>query len=160
MSFRSVYVLILLMFFACSNEHDEESNINLLVSENWTLSAVEVDPSIDIGSTTIDDIYGSAIFPDCLKDDELELNSDGTYIIHNGERMCDSNNMGQTGLWEFTEDENQVVLNQNTDSAQYLKIVELTENHFKVAYLGPVQNLFKLPLKDSSVYTVFLEYRH
>ena len=105
-------------FTSCSKDSTStptaESKTQKLVGKNWFMTAATINPGIPDGmGGTINDIF--AFFDDCEKDNFMNFNANGMYVIDEGISICDSTNSQTTpGTWKFTNNETNLILDDST----------------------------------------------
>ena len=148
---------------ACSGDDIPESNINMLAAGKWYLSGViTVFTTNETGDTLQINIFDLDVCPECLKDDEIEISSNGDYEISLGEIRCENDTQifkfPHTGTWRFTADESDIVLNPGTADSIIMNITTLTEAELQLTYYDTIpQLLFK---NDSAIHPITILYRH
>lgn len=158
-------LLLILPFLACACTGDdiEESNLNKLAAGKWFLSGVITDLTTnETGDTLQINIFDLEVCPECLKDDEIEISSNGEYEISLGEVRCDNDTQifkfPHNGTWRFTADESDIVLNPGTADSITMNITTLTEAELQLTYFDTIpQLLFK---NDSAIHPITILYRH
>ena len=157
-----ILLCISLIIISCNTDGDGPSNMDLLTSQKWILAAAKVNPPFRHNSLLIEDIYGSPVLPDCIKDEQLAIHSDGNYEILPGADGCSSEYSQKIeGVWKFTANEDTIILNDGTDSTLFLTIIDLNEQQFKFSVVGLVNHVFNANLlSDSTSYTFVVQYDH
>ncbi len=148
---------------SCTSDNIQESNINMLAAGKWFLSGVITDFTIsETGDTKQINIFDLDVCPECLKDDEIEISSNGGYEISLGEERCDNDTQifkfPHNGTWRFTADESDIVLNPGTADSIMMNITTLTKTELQLTYYDTIpQLLFK---NDSAIHPITILYRH
>lgn len=158
-------ILLTLPFWvalACTSDDVQESTINKLAAGKWYLSGVITDFALETGDTLPVNIFDLEICPECLKDDEIEISSNGEYEISLGEVRCDNDTQifkfPHKGAWRFTQNEDCIIMNPGTSDSIIMDIITLTVSELQLAYYDTIpQLLFK---NDSAVHTITILYRH
>jgi hypothetical protein len=105
-----------------SDRYEASSKIDLLVGQNWRIKETVA--------------YGVVIYNDTLEKNLRYLfNNNGTYEIKEGEYIGH-------GIWEFRENESQILLDKNTQWQNLWTIKHLDQNRFN--YTIPIDSLFSL----------------
>ena len=163
-------LLLILPFIAtlsCTRDDIQESNLNMLAAGKWFLSGVITNIPIETGDSLRGDtlpinIFDLKICPECLKDDEIEISSNGGYEISLGEVRCDNDTQifkfPHNGTWQFNRDEDGIILNPGTNDSITMDITTLTESELQLTYYDTIpQMLFK---NDSAIHPITILYRH
>lgn len=159
---KLLLILPFLAAVACTRDDIQESNLNKLATGKWYLSGVITDIPVGTGDTLPINIFDLEICPECLKDDEIEISSNGEYEILLGEVRCDNDTQifkfPHNGTWRFSADESDIVLNPGTADSIIMNIATLTEMELELTYFDTIpQMLFK---NDSAVHPITILYRH
>jgi hypothetical protein len=75
-------------------------------------------------------IEGMDGFLNCRLDDQVTLNSDGTYLYDGGERLCgaEDNQRIRTGIWSYNADSHELILEPGSDQEVIGTVKHLTNN--------------------------------
>jgi hypothetical protein len=128
----SVLVLVLfLVISSCSKDDDKQGATKAqLIARNWKqtdlLAAQAGLPPVSIFDT---------FFDPCNKDDIWQFKSDGTYSVVEGASKCTSTDPDTvtTGTWQLTDNDTKIIIDDASEPAQTLNIVELTNTSFKLS---------------------------
>ena len=110
----SSFLLILVILFdlsSCETVEPEPSKFEILTANTWKMTKVILD-----GEDVSNSSSGIMLL-------HLTFNSDGTYVETAG-------TFTNQGVWEFTDDENTIVLDKGLSDEESLEIIELKENFF------------------------------
>ncbi len=127
----SLFLASIILISSCS-KNEEKTPRDFLVDGQWRITDVEMDPGIEIGGITIKDVYDIFITQECMKDDLIIFNADGTITEDEGPTKCDPNSPQTTteNTWSMNEE-------QTTISATFFgldsgsaDIIALNENIF------------------------------
>ena len=134
-SIKTTISLLALSFFivvsSCSKDDDDQGASKAqLIARNWRqtdlLAAQAGLPPVSIFDT---------FFEPCNKDDIWQFKSDGTYTVVEGASKCSSTDPDTvtTGTWQLTDNDNKIIIDDASEPAQTLNIVELTNTSFKLS---------------------------
>ncbi len=135
---RNLFLLTIIasLFVACGDDDSgstpgaSKSKTELLTEGKWKISAMTIDPAVDMGNgTLITDFYNNFL-DECDRDDLLNWNADGTYAHDEGETSCDSASAGgevyDEGTWSFNADQTLLTeINSDGDTSE-ITIVSIT----------------------------------
>ncbi|WP_028981290.1 lipocalin family protein [Sporocytophaga myxococcoides] len=127
----------LLVFAGCKKDKDDATPNNpqqdsktkeLIVGKNWKLTAAKA--LIPIISTDTTDIYNSTNplvtqFVDCIKDDIITYNADGTYTLDPKTTVC-SPALPTSGTWELSADQKTLTTDKGTDNERVLNLISVS----------------------------------
>ena len=100
----------------------------LLTGKNWRMTALTVNPGIDVSGTIITDWYSQ--LQSCEQDDLVKFNTNGSYTDDEGVTKCNSSDpQTSTGTWVFNT--NQTIITQ--DGTDSYTITELTSTTLKMS---------------------------
>lgn len=147
---------------SCSTDNEPESNLNMLATGLWNLSGIITTYTDEAGNSEEINLFDLPQCPECLKDDQLEIFSRGEYEIQLGEDLCFNNvqifKFQHSGLWQFTHDENAIILNPGSPDSVLMEIVTLNKTELTLTYYDTIpQILFK---NDTSVQAITVLYLH
>ena len=154
------FILTTMLLLNCSHHEDETSNMDLITLDDWHITSAIADPPIEYLGFEIVDIINSAFVPECIKDNIIDFNSDGSYYILDGNISCSKNSDPMNGTWEFSPDETKLNLDYYTDSAKTLDILDLTSEYLRIIYTGEVGTLLNMEISDTNIYKVTVSYKH
>ncbi len=137
----SAISLLLFAFIisGCKKDKKEETSnptpaltkSQMLTAKPWKLTALTVNPGMDIGGTIFTDLY-AVFFPPCQQDDLYKFSSNNSYSFEEGASVC---NVGDpqvydTGTWTFINNETKIILAStgggSTDTSNVLSISSTT----------------------------------
>lgn len=149
-------LLLACLLLACGKDNEHPSNLNMLVAGKWDLSGVIIPGN---NSTDVN-LFDSPACPECLKDDQIEISSNGRYEISLGDDLCESNTQifkfEHIGTWKFTQSEDSIMLNPDSPEPVMMRISSLSENELRLTYRDTIpQIIFK---NDSAVYPITILY--
>ncbi len=159
---KLLLILPFLTVMACTSDDVHDSNLNMLAAGKWHLSGVFTKFQIETGDTLPINIFDLELCPECLKDDEIEISSNGGYEILPGEIQCDNDTrlfkFPHKGAWRFSSDESHIILNPGELDSTIMVIDTLYEAELQLTYFDTIpQLLFK---NDSEVHPITILYRH
>lgn len=83
---------------------DDDSKTDMLTDKNWKMTALTVDPPLNVGGTMISNVYPQ--IPACQQDDLTIFNDNGTVTFDEGSTKCDPADPQSTqGTWTWNTDE-------------------------------------------------------
>ncbi len=128
-----------LVFSACNKEDDEEANTpskESMLTGTWKVTALTVDPAIDFFGTPISDWYNSAFYPDCVKDNLFQFDSDKSYEFNEGSSKCDDADpfIIETGTWEFNSDKTLILTTPTGGQTEEQEYEKLTSKELVITY--------------------------
>ena len=138
MKILSVTVISLLFFaFVISGcKKDKEAapgstsytRTQMLTAKPWKMTAMTVNPGIDMGGgLIITDIY-STFFASCDKDNLYKFSANGTYSFEEGATVCTTGDpqIYETGTWAFLNNETKMVTTPTTGVADTTTITSIS----------------------------------
>ena len=160
---RTIAIMIIgALLAACSTDNEPESNLNMLATGLWNLNGIITTYTDTAGNSGEINIFDLPQCPECLKDDQIEIFSRGEYEILLGEDLCYNDRQifkfQHSGSWQFTHDENAIILNPGSPDSVLMEIVTLNKTELALTYHDTIpQILFK---NDSSVQAITVLYMH
>jgi len=98
------------------------TNTQKLTGKNFKLTALTVNPGIDIGIAVITDIY--AQLEACSKDDIMTFNTNGTFTDDEGGSKCDpADPQTTTGTWVWNTNETVLTITETGSTPTSITIV-------------------------------------
>ncbi len=155
-------ILLGFVLISCNNDNEPESTLNMMATGKWDLNGIITDYTDSAGHTSIINVFDLPQCPECIKDDEIEIFSNGKYEISLGELRCNKNTnifkFPHEGVWLFSDDEQQITLNPDTTDSTTMDINVLTESELRMTYYDTIpQLLFK---NDSGIHAITILYLH
>lgn len=123
-------ILATILLTACQKSSDSTptpsvTKAQMLVGGQWKIKAMTASPAIMIGSVAITDVL--SLYPSCITDNYQTFSADGVYVFDEGATKCDSSDpQRETGKWQLSADETQVILNMPSNSHEVWEIPMLT----------------------------------
>lgn len=131
-------ILALAMVFsisACNKDDDEnndaKTNADYLTSGTWRITAMNIDPPLDMGGgIIIDDFFN--FMDNCTKDDLVTFNTNGTITDDEGPTKCDPDDPQTTndGTWTLTENTKLTIMYPDEDDVE-INITEINDTTLK-----------------------------
>jgi hypothetical protein len=120
-------VLVLLIFNNCKKGDDILSKTKLLTQKKWFVIASKYSLN---GGAWVDD-YNT--MPNCVNDDFVSFNADGSYIKDEGATKCLASlpQIIGTGTWSFTTNDTKISTSEYTNGAA--DILQLDANTLKIS---------------------------
>jgi hypothetical protein len=114
-------VSILLIITSCKKEEEEKpkTRTELLTAKPWKLTALTVNPGINIAGTTITDFYTQ--LPSCEKDNIEKYNIGGTGFYDEGASKCNPS-APQTRPFTWIFNPSETILTIDGESANILQL--------------------------------------
>lgn len=140
-----------IIIFAACNENEDESPSNgtadatIGEAEIAASDSVDFKALIDGGSSKVwmasaFTLAGSTTFTSCRLDDEMTLNSDGTYMYNGGINLCgaEDNQQIKLGTWALDFSEKMLLFDAGTQDEADALVIGLTENEIRLrgAYMS------------------------
>jgi len=140
LQFIGIFTLVISLAFAsCDKKDDDNDNPSKSTSEyltagNWKITAMTIDPGIDIGGLVITDFF--TMTPACSKDDLTRFNSNGTITDDEGPTKCDQNDPQTTteGTWVLSADNKTLTITDPEEAPIDLTIVSINDSSFTGTY--------------------------
>ena len=136
--FISFAMLLMLMgglvtVSSCKKDDDDSpSKTKTISGKKFFVKSMKVDPAITTPTGVITDLF--AFMPDCVKDNYLTFNENGTLVSDEGATKCEPDDpQTETGTWEFMNNETQLKMTSDGDSEIYA-IDQLTNSTMKLSY--------------------------
>lgn len=136
MIFKSLGLLSLMMLLAlasCKKEDPviEKTTKEYLTAHNWKMTAQVIDPGINLGGTTITDMF--VYLPDCTKDDVTKFESNGSITDDEGATKCDPTDPQTTtdGNWVLSSDNKTVTISYPNEDPTSIEIITINDNTLK-----------------------------
>ena len=156
---KLLLTLPFLAVMACTSDDIQESNLNMLAAGKWNLSGVITEFPIESGDTLIN-IFDLETSPECLKDDQIEISSNGDYEILIGEDQCDNTaqffKFPHKGAWRFSSDESHIILNPGELDSTIMTIDTLYEAELRLTYIDTIPQM--ILKNDSALYPITILY--
>lgn len=154
--------ITLICLLSCNSDNEQESSLNMIVDGTWYLSGIFTNITDTNGESAEINIFDLPLCPECIKDDQIEISSDGMYSITLGDIRCDDGKQifkfPHEGTWKFTHDEHGIVLNPDSPDSTYMDINTLTDKELKLTYIDTIpQTLF---INDSLAHEISILYKH
>jgi hypothetical protein len=105
-NFKMILALLAIASVSLSGckKDDDESNTDKLTDKNWKMTALTVDPPLNVGGTMISNVYPQ--IPACQQDDLTIFNDNGTVTFDEGATKCNSSDPQSTqGTWTWNTNE-------------------------------------------------------
>lgn len=155
-------ILLGLLLASCNNDNEPASTLDMMATGKWNLSGIITDYTDSTGHTSVINVFDLPQCPECIKDDEIEIFSNGQYEISLGEMRCSKNTnifkFPHEGAWLFSDDEEQITLNPGTTDSTTMDINVLNESELRMTYYDTIpQLLFK---NDSGIHAITILYLH
>lgn len=136
--FISFAMLLLLMggmvtISSCNKDDDDSpSKTKTISGKKFYVKSMNVNPGVTTPIGIITDLY--SFMPDCVKDDFMTFNENGTVVDDEGATKCEPTDpQTESGTWEFMTDETQLRMTYD-DVAQVFDIETLTDTSLKLSY--------------------------
>ncbi|NCA86640.1 MAG: hypothetical protein EOM83_13910 [Clostridia bacterium] len=136
--FISFAMLLLLMggmvtISSCNKDDDDSpSKTKTISGKKFYVKSMNVNPGVTTPIGIITDLY--SFMPDCVKDDFMTFNENGTVVDDEGATKCEPTDpQTESGTWEFMTDETQLRMTYD-DVAQVFDIEALTDTSLKLSY--------------------------
>ncbi len=90
----------------------EPTKTELLISKNWMVEGLTVEPAIDIDNNGTQENNLIPFLAACNLDDFYDFNADGSYTVEEGVSKCDPNDPSiiQSGNWLWNSDETRIII--------------------------------------------------
>ncbi len=134
-----ILLVMSVVLSACKKDDEDDSpdnktNTEHLTSGYWKITAMTIDPGVNIFGTTVTDIYSQ--FPACTKDDLIKFNADGTITDDEGATKCDVNDPQTTndGTWVMSQDNKSFTVSYPDEDPFTMTIIEISDSVMKGSY--------------------------
>jgi Lipocalin-like domain len=123
-------IFLLVILSSCSKNDEPSATKSQMIARNWKqtdlLASQAGTPAVSVFDT---------FFEPCNKDDIWQFKSDGTYTVVEGATKCDAADPDTitTGTWQLTDNDTRIIIDDASEPAQTLNIVELTNTSFKLS---------------------------
>jgi hypothetical protein len=127
-----------LVFSSCKKDEDDNNNgnstVDHLTSGAWKITAMMVDPGIDLGGgIVITDFF--TMMPACSKDDLITFHSDGKIIFDEGATKCVPSDPQTTeGTWTLSGDNKTLTMKEPGEDDIVVTITEISSSMMKGTY--------------------------
>ena len=129
-----VAALLGLSVMGCSKKTEETpapTKTELLTNKNWIISAQTVSPGINIGGTTVTDLYAQSAA--CDKDDFMRFETPNLFKQDEGPTKCSpSDPQTLTGTWAYNADQTIITVTPQGSTPFSANVQELTATSLKV----------------------------
>lgn len=152
-------VMLLLMgglvtISSCKKDDDSPSKTKMISGKNFYVKSMKIDPPVtSVTGVTVTDLY--PFTPDCVKDNFITYNENGTFVEDEGASKCEPGDP-QTinGTWEFLSDETQLMMTYDT-LYQLYNLDHLTNSILKLSFsqkanFGEGEKLYHLIIESEA----------
>jgi hypothetical protein len=116
------------------------TNTQKLTGKNFKMTALTVNPGINIGFAVLTDLY--AQFEACDKDDLLTFNTNGTYADDEGGSKCDpADPQTTTGTWVWSTNETVLTITETGSTPSSITIVTNDGTTLKGTYSEVIDSI-------------------
>jgi hypothetical protein len=136
--FISFAMLLMLMgglvtVSSCKKDDDDSpSKTQTISGKKFFVTAMKIDPGVTTPTGIFTDLF--PFMPDCVKDNYLTFNENGTLVSDEGATKCEPGDaQTETGTWEFMNNETQLKMTTDGESDIY-NIDQLTSSVLKLSY--------------------------
>lgn len=151
-----------LLLVECTSDNEQKSSLNMLAAGTWQLNGILTTLQDDNCNESEINLFDLPSCPNCIKDDQIEISSNGIYCISLGEMRCENNTQifkfPHDGTWKFTDGELALILNPGTKDSTFMIIDELTESTLRLSYQDTIPS--KLFLDDTTIHHISILYEH
>jgi hypothetical protein len=118
---------------SCNKDDDDSpSKTKTISGKKFFVKSMNVSPGVTTPVGIITDLY--SFMPDCVKDDFMTFNENGTVVDDEGATKCEPTDpQTESGTWEFLTDETQLKMTYD-GIAQVFDIETLTDSMLKLSY--------------------------
>lgn len=103
------FLITIVEFTACKKEEQPKTASEFLTEGNWIISAITIDPGMDMGTgSPVTDMY--PYLEECSLDDIMDFQSNGTIQMDAGAIKCDPNDPQRENLGSWTLSNNNSTL--------------------------------------------------
>lgn len=149
-------IATLLVVTSCKKEEDTKSLSDYLTAGNWKVTAMTINPGIDIEGIVITDFY-SLMMENCSKDDFMKFNSNGTLIEDEGSLKCDPEDpQTETSNWTLNEDTRILTITYSGGDSETITLVSINETTF-VASTTMTEDFNSGPIEYTMTITLTLQ---
>jgi hypothetical protein len=121
---------LIVIVSSCSKNDEPSASKAQMIARNWKqtdlLASQAGTPAVSVFDT---------FFESCNKDDIWQFKSDGTYNVVEGASKCDAADPETvtTGTWQLTDNDTKIIIDDASEPAQTLNIIELNNTSFKLS---------------------------
>lgn len=129
----SLISLSIFLIITSCNKNDEKTPKDYLTDGSWIINDIELDPGIElVPGVPITDVYDLFYTEECMRDDLIIFNSDGTITEDEGLIKCDPNAPQTTteNTWEMSDDGTTISATFFGLDSGSAEIIVLNENIF------------------------------
>lgn len=126
----------IIIFFAAAVSCDKSEGLKIGTELNtgpWLIQSIEVAPPLPIiGANYFDS------FEACVKDDQLVMNADNTYVRKDGVTKCKPTDPDtyETGKWEIRDNGKKILFVSSKNVTDEFEIITLSKNEFSINYIS------------------------
>ena len=104
-------------FSGCKKDKDD-SNTDKLTDKNWKVTALTVDPPLNVGGTLVSNVYSQ--IPACNQNDLTIFKDNGSVTFDEGVTKCDPADPQSTqGTWTWNTNETILSITNDGDTDSY-----------------------------------------
>lgn len=120
---------LMIIVLSCSKDSEQAPTRAQLLTRNWKQTDLLASQS-GLPAVSVFDMF----FEACDKDNIWQFKSDGTFIVVEGATKCNSTDPDTvtTGTWQLIENDTKIILDDASEPAQTLNIVELTSSSLRL----------------------------
>lgn len=129
--FTGIFTIALyIIVSSCSKDDEPSASKSQMIARNWRqtdlLASQAGTPAVSVFDT---------FFEPCNKDDIWQFKADGTYTVVEGATKCNAGDPDTvtTGIWQLTDNDTKIIIDDAGEPAQTLNIIELTNTTFKLS---------------------------
>lgn len=100
---------------------DPPTKAELLADGSWLYKAHTIEPGTISGGDVITDLYIQK--NECEKDDVLTFTSTNTFIWDEGDELCDTDQVIDTGTWVFRANQDNIFMDYDTNDSLDVELV-------------------------------------
>ncbi len=158
----SLMMVGILLLVACNSDNEQDSSLNMIVDGSWRLSGILVNmPDTNTGYSEVN-IFDLPECPECIKDDNIEISSNGYYNISLGHMRCNNDmkifKFPHEGTWIFTNHEQSIILNHDRADSIHMDIDNLTNAELRLTFYDTIPQ--SLVPNDTSAQAITILYLH
>ena len=125
----SLLALAMVVTFSAYKKDDDNNSktpIDYLTAGNWKVTGMTINPAITVLGIEYSDVY-TLFIEDCVKDDLIKFNTDGTLTEDEGATKCDSGDPQTTndGTWTLSDDGLTITINYPGDDPEVATVKTL-----------------------------------